>query len=152
MYISGAIPQERVLWINWNVEGDKLGFQLQLPEKPFTRRGLLSMLSSVYDPLGLAGPLNLWGRSIIQTLCKDNFGWDKRIPWNIERQWAKWIHRLQGLVSINIPRCYKPQKLGNIERFQHTSLFWCQWKRIQPIQLFVACRHKWEHPLYHNSW
>ena len=39
LYISGAIPQEEVLGINWNGEGDKLGFQVQLPEKPLTRRG-----------------------------------------------------------------------------------------------------------------
>ena len=46
---------------------------------------------------------------------QDNFGWDKRIPQNIERQWVKWVHRLQVLVSINIPRCYKPLKLEDIK-------------------------------------
>ena len=34
---------------------------------------------------------------------------------NIERQWVKWVHRLQRLVYINIPRCYKPLKLGDIK-------------------------------------
>ena len=68
--VSGTIPQESVLGINWNVEGDKLGFQVQLPEKSLTRRGLLSMLSSVYDPLGLSGPFILECRLIIQKLCK----------------------------------------------------------------------------------
>ena len=33
-HVSGIIPQERVLGRNWNVEGDKLGFQVQLPDKP----------------------------------------------------------------------------------------------------------------------
>ena len=68
--VSGTIPQESVLGINWNVEEDKLGFQVQLPEKSLTRRGLLSMLSSVYDSLGLYGPFILERRSIIQKLCK----------------------------------------------------------------------------------
>ena len=73
------------------------------------------MLSSVYDPLRLAGPFILEGRSIIHKLCQDNFGWDERIPRNIERQWVKWVHRLQRLVSINIPKCYKPLKLGDVK-------------------------------------
>ena len=38
--VSGGIPQERVLGINWNAEGDKLGFQVQLPEKPLTRHSV----------------------------------------------------------------------------------------------------------------
>ena len=33
--------------------------------------GLLSMLSSVYDPLGLGAPFMLKGRQIIQQLCQD---------------------------------------------------------------------------------
>ena len=37
------------------------------------------------------------------------------IPQNIERQCIKWVHRLQGLVSINIPNCYKPLKLEDIK-------------------------------------
>ena len=38
-FVSDAIPQERALEINWNAEGDKLGFQVQLLEKPLTRLG-----------------------------------------------------------------------------------------------------------------
>ena len=78
--VSGTIPQERALGINWSFEIDKLGFQVQLPEKPFTRRGLLYLLSSVYDSLGLSRPSILEGRSIIQKLCKNNFSWNEKIP------------------------------------------------------------------------
>ena len=72
--------QETALGINWNVKGDKLVFQVQLPEKPLTRHGLLSMLNSVYDPLRLAESFILEGRSIIHKLFKDNFSWNERIP------------------------------------------------------------------------
>ena len=50
---SGEITQERALGIIWKIEIDTLGFQLQLLKKPLTRRGLLCVLSSVYDPLGI---------------------------------------------------------------------------------------------------
>lgn len=76
--VSGAIPQEGALGINWNIEGDKLGSQVKLE---------------------LAGPFILEGRSIIQKLCKNNFSWDERIPQDIERQWIKWVHRLFQYVT-----------------------------------------------------
>ena len=36
------------------------------------------------------------------------------IPGNIERKWVKRVHRLQGYVSINILKCYKPLKFRDI--------------------------------------
>ena len=41
-------------------------------DKPSRRRGLLSMLSSVYDPLGLGGPFTLKGRQIIHSKISYN--------------------------------------------------------------------------------
>ena len=67
---SREIPQERALGIIWQTEEDTLDFQLQLLKKPLARRGLLSVLSSVYDPLGIAGTFLLEGRSIIQEVCE----------------------------------------------------------------------------------
>ena len=76
---SAEIPQERALGIIWQIEEDTLGFQLQLPKKPLTRRGLLNILSSAYDPMGIAGPFLLEKRSIIQELCKNNSNWDEKV-------------------------------------------------------------------------
>ena len=50
------LPAERALGVCWCVENDSLGFRIELKDKPFTRRGILSFISSVYDPLGLAAP------------------------------------------------------------------------------------------------
>lgn len=63
---SREIPQERALGIIWQIEEVTLDFQLQLLKKPLARRALLSVLSSVYDPLGIAGTFLLERRSIIQ--------------------------------------------------------------------------------------
>ena len=70
---SGEIPQERVFGIVWQIEKDTLGFQLQIPRKTLTRQGLLSVLSSAYTPLGIAGPFLLEEKSVIQELCKNDF-------------------------------------------------------------------------------
>ena len=44
--------REQVLGIHWNVMSDQFVIEVQLSQKPFTRRGLLSSLSSIFDPLG----------------------------------------------------------------------------------------------------
>ena len=62
------LSDEQVLGILWNVEADTLGFKIAIKEKPLTRRGMLSTLSSIYDPLGLCAPFLLKGKQIIQTL------------------------------------------------------------------------------------
>ena len=50
------LPVERALGVKWCVEKDTFGFKVDVKLKPPTRRGILSVVSSVYDPLGLAIP------------------------------------------------------------------------------------------------
>ena len=50
------IPVERALGMNWCFESDKFTFKIQLKDKPMTRRGILSTISSIYDPFGIAIP------------------------------------------------------------------------------------------------
>ena len=76
------LPTERALGINCNIENDKLGFKVNLGYKPYTRRGMLSLISKIYDPLGLStklSPFLLKGQKILPELCKSNFGWDEQV-------------------------------------------------------------------------
>ena len=60
------LPLERVLGIEWCIESDSFQFRIILKDKPFTRRGILSTVSSIYDPLGFAAPFLLEGKRILQ--------------------------------------------------------------------------------------
>ena len=53
------LSDEKALGILWNVEADTLGVKITIKEKPSTRRGMLSFLSSIYNPLGLVEPFLL---------------------------------------------------------------------------------------------
>ena len=46
--------KERVLGVLWNVLNDSFGFRITFSETPVTRRGILSTLGSLYDPLGFS--------------------------------------------------------------------------------------------------
>ncbi|XP_044181476.1 uncharacterized protein LOC122962433 [Acropora millepora] len=56
-----SLPTQRSLGVHWDLEGDAFTFKVVLPERPYTRRGVLSVINSVYDPLGLAAPVILRG-------------------------------------------------------------------------------------------
>ena len=112
--LMGDLPAEQALGVLWDTETDKFGFRVTLKQKSWTRRGLLSIISSVYDPLGFATPFLLQGKLLIQQLCKENLGWDETIPDNIQRQWTKWERQLKELERLSVDRCFKPANFGKI--------------------------------------
>ena len=75
------LPIERALGVQWCVESDTFRFRITIKDKPLTRRGILSIISSIYDPLGFAAPFALKTKKLLQDLCKDEkLGWDDELP------------------------------------------------------------------------
>ena len=72
--LMGDLPADRALGVLWDTKTDKFGFRVTLRSKSWTRSGQLSVISSVYDPLGFATPFLLQGKLVIQQLCKENLG------------------------------------------------------------------------------
>ena len=63
------LPHERTLRVQWNMDSDTFTFKVEPKHKPFTRRGILSMTSSVYDPLGLVSPVIVPANKLFQTFA-----------------------------------------------------------------------------------
>eukprot|EP00794_Sanderia_malayensis_P004021 gene4021-4570_t len=103
------LPAERALGVYWCVENDTLGFRIELNDKPLTRRGVLSSISSIYDPLGVAAPFLLQGRKILQQLCSDKKEWDDDLSEDQKNMWLRWRQELPLLETLEITRCYKPK-------------------------------------------
>jgi len=45
-------------------------------QQTLTRRGILSVVSSIFDPLGFMNPFMLPAKRIIQELCRKKVVWD----------------------------------------------------------------------------
>ena len=65
----GILPVGKALRVKWNIQ-DNLRFIIKMNDKPATSHGLLAVLSSAYDSLGLGAPFLLKDRLIIQRLLK----------------------------------------------------------------------------------
>lgn len=112
------LPVQGALGIRWNVERDAFCFKVLLNEKPATRRGVLSIVSSVYDPLGCLAPFILQGKKVLQEMCQRGISWDEPLPSELKPRWESWVNDLTNLEKIQIPRCFTPDNFGKILRIE----------------------------------
>ena len=112
------LPVERALGVQWNISSDQFGFRIVIKDRPATRRGILSIVSSVYDPLGFVAPFILNAKPILQDLCRKKLDWDDVIPEDIMRRWQAWLQELPKLEQVAIDRCFKPPNFGEVSSTQ----------------------------------
>lgn len=110
------LPMQSVLGVKWNIEWDAFSFNVVLTEKAATRRGILSTVAGVYDPLGFLAPYLLNGKRVLQEMCKRGVGWDDRVPPELKPKWEAWLHDLESLEKITISRCFFSETLGTIQK------------------------------------
>ena len=103
-----TFPTERALGVSWDVENDLLCFTVHPKSATPTRRNILSILSSVFDPLGTAAPLILPGKLLLQELCHRGVDWDTELSNHDADKWIQIVQALPGLSEVSIPRCIKP--------------------------------------------
>ena len=99
-----------VLGLNWNCVSDEFIFKsealLRLAEslEP-TRRSLLKITSSFFDPLGILSPVLVQMKFFFQLLCQENIAWDSPLPEPVRRQWKAWLQDLREVQQMMIPWC-----------------------------------------------
>jgi len=71
---------ERALGVQWHVTPDTFGFKIATKDKPLTIRGILSVISSIYNPLGFVALFHLSAKTLLQNICRKQLGWDDFIP------------------------------------------------------------------------
>ena len=96
-----SLPIERGLGVHWQVESDELGFRI-------------TIIGSIYDPLGIAAPVLLPGKKILQDLCREKIDWDDEISDAYRHRWEEWRRCLPLLEKFSIDRCLKPDNFGKV--------------------------------------
>ena len=76
---------QRSLGVSWDLKTNKFTFKVTVDNKPFTKRGVLSVINSLYDPLGIAAPVLIQGKSLLRTMSahlreRQLEDWDTQLP------------------------------------------------------------------------
>ena len=81
---QGGSKGERVLGVVWNWVSDTVHLSLaHIAEKAEglepTKRNVLSVLASLFDPLGLISPVTVSMNILFQEICSSKFDWDETL-------------------------------------------------------------------------
>ena len=106
---SGA-KGEKVLGLSWNIENDTIHFQFEhISQKKErlepTKRNLLSLLSSLFDPLGLISGVVVSMKILFQDVCKNKLGWDEVFSDDMKKHLDQWVRDLIATREICVDRC-----------------------------------------------
>lgn len=116
-------PVQRSLGLSWDLVNDTFTFRVANSEKPFTRRGMLATINSLFDPLGLVVPITIQGKHLLQHLTSDTSDWDAPLPADKEAEWIVWRDLLQCLEQFETIQAYTAACLSTAYRGPH--LFRC---------------------------
>ncbi|CAH2226597.1 jg5548 [Pararge aegeria aegeria] len=103
--LNDSLPN-KTLGLNWDCNSDNLLFSIniQTNRKKISKRVILSLISQVFDPLGLLGPCTVEAKILMQKLWLDKCNWDDEVSYDIQIKFLNFINSLVALNSLRIPR------------------------------------------------
>ena len=104
----------KVLGISWRPTEDTFHFDLQhvtdqvRSGRLTTKRLVLKLVASLYDPLGWAAPVVISGKLLLRDLWTKDLDWDDPLDPRLLADTERWGNDVTSLSSIRIPRCVAP--------------------------------------------
>ena len=134
---QGGTKGVKVLGLAWNCESDTIHFSLaHVADKArgleATKRNVLSLLASLFDPLGLTGPVTFSMKILFQEICSSKIDWNKILTGEIKRKWDRSVQDLLETGEIQISRCLYETGEKRVTEFICMGLGMPARKRIVP--------------------
>ena len=100
--------QQRVLGVTWCRASDELIVDLShilavAEDMEPTKRGVISLVSKIYDPLGLISPVVIRFKILFQELCSSKLAWDEPLSDALSERWRVLLDGLHS-ETLRIPR------------------------------------------------
>nr|CAI5850142.1 unnamed protein product [Callosobruchus analis] len=98
----------KTLGVFWDAKNDQIKYIMinhGTKREFYTKGTVLSIISQLFDPLGLLGPIIINAKLIMQDIWKEQVGWDEELPKNINQKWIhfkKMISRKHAFFSVYI--------------------------------------------------
>ena len=70
-----------------------------------TKRSILSTIAKLFDPMGIASPIMLQAKVLLQEIWTLNLSWDETLPRDVADKWELWCNSLSAVKHISVPRC-----------------------------------------------
>ena len=102
----GDERMERALGVIWETTKDIFTFSIKIKEVKLTKRGILVITCTLFDPLGFLAPFVLKAKVLLQELWKAGFDWDADINEEHKHYWERWIAGAKKVSSIRFNRQY----------------------------------------------
>lgn len=105
----------KVLGMIWDPQRDTLSFNVNehridgailRGERTPTKREALRAVMSIYDPLGLATPVTVQAKRILQDTWRSGIEWDAPLQPQQASAWKHWGQHVLRLPLLTVPRCY----------------------------------------------
>jgi len=116
---TGDLPVERVLGLRWNPNTDTFGFHVKKEKTDFkgesavTKRQVLKLVMSLFDPLGFLSNYIVQAKILLQDVWRTEIGWDDELAGENLLKWTHWFGELKQIEKIQIPRCYSNMTADN---------------------------------------
>ena len=114
--------EQKVLGLKWNYESDEhlLTFdkliKLSKTMTP-TKRNLLKLSASLFDPLGIVSPISVRMKILLQETCKLHLEWNTPLPETLVKVWCEILNDFEQILCISILRCYFGEINEEIEQY-----------------------------------
>ena len=100
----------KVLGQAWDNDMDEFRFEVaKAGEKAQTlsptKRNLLSVLASLFDPLSVVSPVIVEAKILFQKVCKAGTDWDEQFTGELHRKWESWWKDLLEVKELSVSRC-----------------------------------------------
>ncbi|XP_050547407.1 uncharacterized protein LOC126909072 [Daktulosphaira vitifoliae] len=94
----------KVLGLRWNHRDDFLYYSYEPNSLVTTKRGMLSLIARIFNPLCLISPVVFLAKQLMQRVWKAQLDWDDQLPTEILDLWCSFISELPSLQNLTIPR------------------------------------------------
>ena len=96
-----------VLGFQWTITNEVCRGTSKKVETPITQKKILSLVSSVFDPLGLFAPFSVHMRQLLKSIwTKNGQHWDNSVEPHEEEDFLKWKAQLPEVAETSIDRRY----------------------------------------------
>ncbi|XP_064638357.1 uncharacterized protein LOC135494368 [Lineus longissimus] len=110
------LPTMKTLGVWWDAETDVFSYSVKFEMTTVnTKRELLSLVASVFDPFQFLAPLVIRGKIALQGAWMSGKDWDAQLTPDVKKVAKDWIQEMSQAQDLKIPRCNRTRPITDVK-------------------------------------